>query len=132
MRTVSGTRSFRGQDSAKAAEQGWSGTLVTDGFSGYKATFERRVTEAGFMAHARRKFHELWANHGSKVGEQALRYFQVLFRIKEEVAGATTEERRRLRPRKSRRVATALHRWLLAQRQRVPDGAATAKPPTTA
>jgi hypothetical protein len=67
------------------------------------------------------------ANHGSKVGEQALRYFQVLFRIKEEVAGATTEERRRLRQRKSRRVATALHSWLLAQRQRVPDGSATAK-----
>jgi transposase len=38
------------------------------------------------MAHARRKFHELWANHGSKVGEQALRYFQVLFKIEEEAA----------------------------------------------
>ena len=27
------------------------------------------------QAHARRKFHELWANHGSKVGEQALKFF---------------------------------------------------------
>ena len=27
------------------------------------------------MAHARRKFHELRANHASKIGEQALRYF---------------------------------------------------------
>ena len=42
-------------------------------------------------------------------------------------ARATTEERRRLRQRKSRRVATALQGWLLAQRQRVPDGSATAK-----
>ena len=75
----------------------------------------------------RRKFHELWANHGSKVGEQALRYFQVLFRIEEEVAAATADERRRLRRRKSRRVAAALHKWLLAQRQQVPDGSATAK-----
>jgi transposase len=108
-------------------EQGWKGTLVTDGFSGYKATFERGVTEAGCIAHARRKFHELWANHGSKVGEQALRYFQVLFRIEEEVAGATAEERRRLRQRKSRRVAKALHRWLMRQRSQVPDGSATAK-----
>jgi hypothetical protein len=90
------------------ASSSWTGTLVTDWFSGYKATFERGVSEAGCMAHARRKFHELWANHGSKVGEQALRYFQVLFRIEEAVAGATTEERQRLR-------------------QRVPEGSATAK-----
>ena len=50
---------------------------MTDGFSGYRATFERGVTEVGCVAHARRKFHELWANHGSKVGEQVLRYFQL-------------------------------------------------------
>ena len=75
---------------------------------------------------ARRKFHELWANHASKVGQQALRYFQVLFRI-EDIAAATAEERRRVRQRKSRRVAAALHKWLLAQRQLVPDGSATAK-----
>ena len=41
----------------------WSGTLVCDDFSGYKALFRDGVTEAGCMAHARRKFHELWANH---------------------------------------------------------------------
>jgi hypothetical protein len=43
------------------------------------------------------------------------------------VANATPEQRRKLRQRKSRRVAKALHRWLLAQRQKVPDGSATAK-----
>jgi transposase len=122
-RSGENVRAFLRQDS----EQAWKGTLVTDGFSGYKASFERGVTEAGCVAHARRKFHELWANHGSKVGEQALRYFQVLFKIEEEVASATAEERRRLRQRKSRRVAAALYKWLLAQRQQVPDGSATAK-----
>ena len=126
-RSGENVRTFLRQDNAPAGEQGWTGTLVTDGFSGYKATFERGVTEAGCMAHARRRFHELWANHGSKLGEQALRYFQVLFRIEEEVASATAEERQRLRQRKSRRVASALHKWLLAQRQRVPEGSATAK-----
>lgn len=119
-------RGFLRQDDP-THEQGWNGTLVTDGFSGYKATFKLGATEAGCMAHARRKFHELWANHGSKVGEQALRYFQVLFKIEEEVASATPEERRRLRQRKSKRVAAALNKWLLAQRQRVPQGSATAK-----
>jgi transposase len=126
-RSGENVRGFLRQDGEHAREQAWMGTLVTDGFSGYKATFERGVTEAGCLAHARRKFYELWANHGSKVGEQALRYFQVLFRIEEEVATATAEERRRLRQRKSRRVAAALNKWLLAQRQHVPDGSATAK-----
>ena len=120
-------RSFLRQDGEHAREQSWTGTLATDGFSGYKATFERGVTEAGCVAHARRKFHELWANHASKVGQQALRYFQVLFRIEEDIAAATAEERRRVRQRKSRRVAAALNKWLLAQRQLVPDGSATAK-----
>lgn len=122
-RSGENVRGFLRQDT----EHAWKGTLVTDGFSGYKATFERGVTEAGCVAHARRKFHELWANHGSKVGEQALRYFQVLFKIEEEVTGATAEERRRLRQRKSRRVVAALHRWLMHQRGQVPDGSATAK-----
>jgi transposase len=54
---------------------------VCDDFSGYKALFERGVTEAGCLAHARRKFHELWANHGSKVGEQALKFFRRALRI---------------------------------------------------
>ncbi len=118
-------RGFLRQDGN--GEQAWHGTLVTDGFSGYKASFERGVTEAGCVAHARRKFHELWANHASKVGQQALRYFQVLFRIEEDLAAATAQERRRVRQRKSRRVAAALNKWLLAQRQLVPDGSATAK-----
>jgi transposase len=122
-RSGENVRGFLRQDS----EQAWKGTLVTDGFSGYKATFERGVTEAGCVAHARRKFHELWANHGSKVGEQALRYFQVLFKIEDEVASATAEERRRVRQRKARRVAAALNKWMLAQRLLVPDGSATAK-----
>lgn len=120
-------RGFLRQDGEHAREQAWTGTLVTDGFSGYKASFERGVTEAGCVAHARRKFHELWANHASKVGQQALRYFQVLFRIEEDLAAATAQERRRVRQRKSRRVAAALNKWLLAQRQLVPDGSATAK-----
>ncbi|WP_418319047.1 IS66 family transposase [Piscinibacter sakaiensis] len=122
-RSGENVRDFLGLEGDKP----WKGTLVTDGFSGYRATFERGVTEAGCVAHARRKFHELWANHKSKVGEQALRYFQLLFRIEDDIAECTAEERRRIRQRKSRRVAAALHRWLIRQRLQVPDGSATAK-----
>ena len=54
----------RGSQHARAflglpGEHGWRGKLVCDDFSGYKACFELGVTEAGCLAHARRKFHEL-------------------------------------------------------------------------
>ena len=107
--------------------QAWRGTLVTDGFSGYNATTTLGVTSAQCMAHARRKFNDLWANHGSEVGRKALRYHQVLFRIEREIEELPADERRRTRQRKSRRVLAVFHRWLLAQRQLVPSGSATMK-----
>lgn len=105
----------------------WQGTLVTDGFGGYTATTTKGVTSAQCMAHARRKFNDLWANHASAVGHQALRYFQVLFRIEREIEELPGDERRKIRQRKSRRVLAVLHRWLLRQRQLVPPGSATMK-----
>lgn len=97
----------------------WKGTLVTDGFSGYAGCVEKGVTSAQCMAHARRKFHELWANHGSQVGRQALRFYQALFRIESEIEDKPSDLRKRIRQRKSRRVLAVFHRWLMAQRQLV-------------
>jgi transposase len=106
---------------------GWKGKLVTDDFSGYKACFELGVTEVGCMAHARRKFHELWANHASKVGEQALKFFAELYVLEREGQPLAPDERRGLRQRRSKPIADALHQWLTQQRQKVPDGSATAR-----
>ena len=50
------------------------------------------------------------------MGEQALRYFQVLFSIEEEVAICTPDERRRIRQRKSRRVAACVFRTIVTDR----------------
>nr|WP_253819972.1 IS66 family transposase [Variovorax paradoxus] len=108
-------------------ENGWRGTLVCDDFSGYKACFELGVTEAGCLAHARRKFHELWANHGSPIGERALQFFGELYEVERVVAELAPEDRERVRQERSRKVANALHQWLTAQRQKVPEGSATAK-----
>jgi transposase len=106
---------------------GWKGRLVTDDFSGYKACFELGVTEVGCMAHARRKFHELWANHGSPIGEQALKFFVQLYDVEREVAEADNDARHEARRRRSRPVADALHHWMRQQRQKIPDGSATAR-----
>ena len=108
-------------------KDGWRGKLVCDDFSGYKAMFELGVTEAGCLAHARRKFYELWIDHKSTVAEEALKLFGRLYEIEREVRDLDADERRRIRQLKARPVADALHTWLSTQRQKVPDGTATAK-----
>ena len=109
------------------AEDRWRGTLVCDDFSGYKAMFELGITEAGCLAHARRKFHELWVNHQSAVGEEALKFFVQLYEIEREVQALDADERRRIRQFKAVPIAERMHEWLIVQRQRVPTGSATAR-----
>lgn len=113
--------------SGRADRAPWKGRLVVDDFSGYKACFELGVTEVGCLAHARRKFHELWVNHGSTVAEQALKFYGSLYDLEREVLDLEPDVRREIRQRRARPVADALQQWLLAQRQKVPDGSATAK-----
>jgi transposase len=108
-------------------DEGWRGKLVCDDFSGYKACFELGVNEVGCLAHARRKFHELWVNHQSSVGEQALKFFIQLYEVEREVRDLPPDERKRRRQEHSRQVADALHLWLTQQRQKVPEESATAK-----
>ena len=112
---------------ANAGKDGWHGKLVCDDFSGYNACFELGVTEVGCLAHARREFHELWVNHGSQVGERALKFFGELYDIEREVRELKPEERRRIRQERSDKVARALQQWLQQQRALVPEGSATVK-----
>jgi transposase len=107
----------------------WSGKLVCDDYSGYKALFERGVIEIGCMAHARRKFHDLYVNHRSDVAQEALRYFAALYEIEREARERKldVDARRELRQQRSKPIAEALRQWLTRQRGQVPDGSATAK-----
>ena len=61
------------------------------------------------------------------VGEQALKFFQQLYEIEREVQHSAPDERKAIRQERSAKIADALHQWLLEQRQKVPDGSATAK-----
>jgi transposase len=105
----------------------WRGTLVCDDYAGYKAMFSLGVTEAGCLAHARRKFHELWDPHKSPVAEQALKFFGLLYDVEREVQALEPDERRRRRQEQARPIAKDFQVWLQAQRGRVPDGSATAR-----
>ncbi|WP_265942252.1 IS66 family transposase [Dechloromonas sp. A34] len=107
----------------------WRGTLVCDDYSGYKALLANGLTEAGCMAHARRKFFDLHSQQQSLIAGEALEYFGRLYGVERETAGFEIEERRRIREAKARPIADDLHAWLSRQRQRqlVPNGSATAR-----
>ena len=63
----------------------WQGTLVCDDYVAYKQLFTQGIEEVGCMAHARRHFFELHANHQSQIAAQALHYIAQLYEIEREV-----------------------------------------------
>jgi hypothetical protein len=117
----------RGGRHAEAFLGDWRGQLVCDDYAGYKALFGKGVTEVGCLAHARRKFHDLWANHKSQIAEEALKLFGQLYEVERPIQELDAGERQRIRHLQSKPIADALHQWLILHRQKVPDGSATAK-----
>ncbi|WP_323073268.1 IS66 family transposase [Mycetohabitans endofungorum] len=105
----------------------WRGKLVCDDHSGYKAGFELGITEIGCMAHARRKFFELHANHKSQIAEQALEYFGALYAVERDVAQLKPDRRGEVRQQRAGPIADALREWMFTQRKRVSEGSAIAK-----
>jgi transposase len=117
----------RSGEHARAFLGEWRGSLICDDYGGYKANFAQGITEVGCMAHARRKFFDLHANGSSLIAGQALQTIGLLYDIERETQNLSAEDRQAIRQDKSRRIADALHGWLLAQRSQVANGGATAK-----
>ena len=117
----------RGGKHAEQFLDRWRGTLVCDDFPGYKVLFRSGITEAGCMAHARRRFHELWANHSSQIAGEVLDLFGRLYDVEREATLLDPGQRLAVRQAQAKPVADALKQWLLIQRQRVPSGSATFK-----
>ena len=117
----------RAGENARAFLGEWKGSLVCDDFAGYKAGFAHGVTEAGCLAHARRKFFDLHASSKSQVAESALQQIGMVYEIEREVQDLPADERQRIRQARSRPLLDALHRWMLLTRQKITDGSATAK-----
>ncbi|WP_145187287.1 IS66 family transposase [Pseudomonas sp. URMO17WK12:I11] len=105
----------------------WNGKLVCDDFAGYKASFELGITEIGCMAHARRKFFDLHIANKSQLAEQALHSIGGLYEVERNAKEMSDEDRWRLRQETAVPIAEKLHKWMLAQRELVPEGSATAK-----
>ncbi|MDB1112235.1 IS66 family transposase [Pseudomonas extremaustralis] len=105
----------------------WNGKLVCDDFAGYKASFEQGITEIGCMAHARRKFFDLHVANKSQLAEQALHSIGGLYEVERHAKEMSDEDRWRLRQETAVPITKKLHEWMLAQRELVPEGSATAK-----
>lgn len=110
----------------------WRGTLVCDDYSGYKALIAQGVTEAGCMAHARRKFFELHSANKSQIATEALTLIAQLYEVEREIAQSqdtpiTPQLRHQIRQQKARPITETLHAWLLTQRAQVPNGSGTAQ-----
>src|SRR5690606_21083444 len=71
----------RAGKNARAFLQDWKGNLVCDDFSGYKASFEKGITEIACWAHARRKFYEIYEAKKSDLAKDALGYIKTLYHI---------------------------------------------------
>lgn len=115
---------------AKAFLDDWRGSLVVDDFSGYKQLMgdePGQITEVGCWAHARRKFHDLQLANQSQIAEHAVRQMAQIYAVEREVKDLSAEERLRIRQEKSMPLVQTLHEWLLLNRQKVPQGSATAK-----
>ena len=106
----------------------WSGTLISDGYGVYDQVLkqETRVGAACF-AHSRRKFDELVKDNLSPVGTQAIHRIAALYQIERQVKSLSAEDRLAIRQSSSKPLCEDLHVWLQLERQRVPQGSASAK-----
>jgi transposase len=105
----------------------WQGKLVCDDYSGYKAGFGNGINEIGCMAHARRKFYDLHQTNKSELAAKALEYIGQLYMIEQETKDLPPDKRQSIRNEKARPIADALHQWMVAHRQKLPEGFGTAK-----
>lgn len=106
----------RSAETAKEVLKGYKGILVTDGYAPYKSI--EGVTHAECWAHARRYFYEsipLGSNKKidtSCEGYKGVKYCNKLFKIEEEIANLSVEEKEKERVKKSKPVLEEFYKWV--------------------
>jgi transposase len=97
----------------------FAGILQVDGYGGYTALAKRRqqIVLAFCWAHVRRKFYELADN--SPVAVEVLQRIAALYKIEDEVRGASAEQRQKIRHQRSRVIVDDLRTFLEAKNRQV-------------
>jgi transposase len=118
----------RGGEHPQRVLKDFSGTLVTDDYSGYhKLKREGTITGALCMAHARRKLFEAHQLNGSEIAAQAVDLIARLYEVEREARELEPAQRLLLRQSRAKPIADALHAWLLTKRQTLAKADITAK-----
>jgi transposase len=117
----------RGGQHVQAFLGQWRGTLVCDDYSAYKALFTQGVTEAGCMAHARRKFFDLHAANTSPLAATALEFIGKLYEVERLLKNVSPEERLQVRQDTSQTIMDTWHAWMVLHRTKLTANSATAK-----
>jgi transposase len=117
----------RGGHHAQTFLCGWQGHLMVDDYAGYKRLFSQGITELACLAHARRKFFDLYAANANPLAAEALRRIGELYQIEDEAKTWSGEERERWRQQQAQPRLDAMHSWLLQARQTTADGGALAR-----
>ncbi|AUX28169.1 uncharacterized protein SOCE836_084810 [Sorangium cellulosum] len=101
---------------------GYQGTLVADASANHNVLFgPGKAREAGCWSHARRRFFKAFKAGAGKEAAFALQTLQALFRVEQECALCSPDERLEIRQRKSAPLIEKLFAWVEAQRQVVPE-----------
>ena len=113
---------------AKAFLDGWSGTLICDDYQGYKALIkDNQITEAACMAHARRKFFELFAANKSHIAQAVLEQFNAIYAVEAQLQDMPPDQRRHRRQAEIKPLMDKLRQWLLDHKIKGPEGSGTMK-----
>jgi transposase len=96
------------------------GILQADGYAGYAGLYERGVTEAACLAHARRKFFDVHAATKSPLALEALQRIAALYAIEATIRGQPPDVRLAVRLAKSAPLFTDLRDWLDKTLARIP------------
>jgi hypothetical protein len=88
------------------------GILQADGYQGYARLYDRGVTEAACMAHARRKFVDVYKSDKSPLANEALQRIAGLYAIEATIRGRTAEARLAVRAEQSAPLFADLKGWM--------------------
>lgn len=95
--------------------ESYQGVLQVDGYAGYNEVLRRDgVIEAGCMAHARRKFVEVWETSKSPAAQTAIAQIASLYAIESEVKDLTVAERQCQRQARAGPILDVFRLWLEA------------------
>ena len=114
----------RGGKHGEKLLEGFSGTLQTDGYSGYNRLRrsdrpDGALTLAACWAHARRGLKEMFDSNGSPIAKAGLERIARLYAIEEKIRGEPPATRQAIRWTESAPLVNAFGVWLDEQRSRV-------------